>query len=329
MKIVGSDHDHHRLAENAVSATWDERLSARSCDRTTICEADFMHNQLFEEDCALALISGIEGPAYRPLGAAMAITTDRKKAGNLSSGCIEEDITRHALDALRTGKPRKLVYGAGSSYGDLHLPCGGRLEILVLPRPDRKHLAALSEKLRRREDATLYINRSRQSLVIDAAQADLAITIRPDIRFCVFGKGAEAAFFAAMAHRSGYPTRFFSPDRRDLAESDVAFTHMTSARWPETLFIDRHTAITFFFHDHDYALPLLAGALQSQAFYIGSQGSRKAAGKQKGDLRARDLPSYLVERLIMPIGLIPSVRDPRALAISVLADVIQHARNRL
>ncbi len=94
--------------------------------------------QLIESDQpgVLAIITGIEGPSYRPLGATMALFADKRRVGSLSSGCVESDIGVHADAAHRDGSPRKILYGRGSPYVDIQLPCGGGLEITLLPNPD-------------------------------------------------------------------------------------------------------------------------------------------------------------------------------------------------
>src|SRR5690606_38366354 len=56
-------------------------------------------------DAVLAVITGVEGPSYRPVGATMAVFPDRHRVGTLSSGYIENDIALHALDALEKGRP--------------------------------------------------------------------------------------------------------------------------------------------------------------------------------------------------------------------------------
>ena len=43
------------------------------------------------DDAVLAVITGVEGPSYRAVGAAMAIWADGSRLGALSSGCIEAD----------------------------------------------------------------------------------------------------------------------------------------------------------------------------------------------------------------------------------------------
>ena len=92
------------------------------------------------EDGVLAVVSEVVGPAYRPVGSMMVIFSESDRAGSLSSGCIEEDISLHAMRALEEDRPATVRYGAGSPYVDIQLPCGGGLEILLIPRPDRQVL---------------------------------------------------------------------------------------------------------------------------------------------------------------------------------------------
>ena len=77
------------------------------------------------EGRALAFVVAANGPSYRPVGALMTISVQGKRQGSLSSGCVEDDITRHALDALEKGQMLLLKYGKGSPYFDITLPCGG------------------------------------------------------------------------------------------------------------------------------------------------------------------------------------------------------------
>ncbi|MFD2813753.1 XdhC family protein [Paracoccus aerius] len=68
-------------------------------------------------DAVLAIITGITGPSYRPLGAMMAFCGDRQ-VGSLSSGCIEKDLASHAAHCLQEGPGRSAMEKArhGSTY---------------------------------------------------------------------------------------------------------------------------------------------------------------------------------------------------------------------
>jgi xanthine dehydrogenase accessory factor len=284
-----------------------------------------------DEDGVLAVIIGVEGPSYRPVGAVMAVHPSGQRTGNLSSGCVENDIALHALDALAEGRPRVIRYGRGSPFMDIQLPCGGGLEIALLPRPDRQVLRALAEAGTARRPVTLEIDLAGGALALADANAtgregDLfRVRFLPEIRFLVFGKGPEASTFAALVSAAGYPSVLLSPDDETLEAGRIAGAetrHLATPGWPGGLAVDDRTAVVLFFHDHDWEPPILLGAVRTPAFYIGSQGSRRARDARLMELEAMGLTEAERARLRGPIGLVPSARDARTLAVSVLAEVL-------
>ncbi|WP_435167469.1 XdhC family protein [Falsirhodobacter sp. 1013] len=284
----------------------DARVSAK------VSEGDMPLAALAGKDRALAVIVGVEGTSYRPLGASMAVDGSGHRTGNLSSGCIDEDVALHAQQALLDGQARQLRYGAGSPFADLALPCGGGLDILILPRPEQGAVQAAAAELAARRTAVLDLGA-------------ITLHIQPELRFLVFGKGPEAATFADLARLAGFGVELFSPEAMDVP-SGVAAVPMVSPRWPEGVAIDPRTAITLFFHDHDWEPPLLAAALSSPALYIGAQGSHRARQARRRALEEIGVPEDAINRLADPFGLIPSARDARTLAVAVLADVLARAK---
>ncbi|MEI2807284.1 XdhC family protein [Albidovulum sp.] len=285
-------------------------------------------------DAVLAVITGVEGPSYRPVGATMAVFSDRHRVGTLSSGCIENDIALHALEALQKGRPVAVRYGRGSPYMDIRLPCGGGLDILLLPRPDRSTLHRLAERRRQRIPCTLRISRDDGAMALEVGGetgwdgAVFQLRLVPDIRFLVFGKGPEAGTFAALVQSAGYPNVLLSPDDETLehgAATGCATRALTAKVFPADLAVDPRTAIVLFFHDHDWEPPILADALTSPAFYIGAQGSRMARDTRNLELETLGIDPAALRRLRGPIGLLHSARDARTLAISVLAEVLSVA----
>lgn len=279
----------------------------------SLCETELpLAPLLAAERAALALITGVEGPSYRPLGAGMVVSETGESWGSLSSGCIERDVVIHARAALADGQVRALRYGAGSPFRDLVLPCGGGLDILILPAPDRAALAQAQASLQARRPALLRLG----PLVLD---------LQPQLRVLAFGKGPELRLFSALAAAAGYPVESFSPDAETLA----GLAHgqvLASKDWPDGLKADARTAVTLFFHDHDWEPRLLQAALASPALYVGAQGSLRAHQARCAELAALGVPDQATARLAAPFGLIPSVRDPRTLAASVLAQVLEAAR---
>lgn len=288
------------------------------------------------EGAVLAVIAGVEGPSYRPIGAMMAILADGTRVGTLSSGCIEADIAHHAREAIGS-VPRLLRYGRGSPFRDIELPCGGGLDILLLPDPEREVLEDLSRRHAARAPCTLAMDTVTGDLSIDAAGSPglegtrLSIRFEPEIRFLVFGKGPEASTFAALVQSAGYPNLLLSPDDETLGAGLAAGCRtraLVMQAFPEDLRVDHRTAITLFFHDHEWEPPILAGALATPAFYIGAQGSQRARDARLLTLEALGVSASDLARLHGPVGLIASARDARTLAVSVLAEVLAEAMGR-
>ena len=288
-------------------------------------------------ESVLAIIAGVEGPSYRPLGAMMAVLSDGSRAGTLSSGCIEADIALHAAEALKAGAPRLVRYGRGSPFVDIELPCGGGLDILLVPQPDRSALSEIAGRQAARDGCSLHIDIDSGAMTVEdegaTRRADSALTVRfdPAIRFLVFGKGPEATTFAALVNSAGYPNLLLSPDIETLQAGESAgcpTQHMPTKRFPKGLAADAHTAIVLFFHDHDWEPPILQPALTTEAFYIGSQGSQRARDARVATLEDMGVPSDDIARLRGPVGLIPSARDAGTLAVSVLAEVLAIAMQK-
>lgn len=289
---------------------------------------------------ALCIITRTEGPSYRPVGAVMAIIGDGVRIGTLSSGCIERDLTLHAGRALAKGAPVTVLYGRGSPYIDIDLPCGGGLEILVVPAPDVEVLTALASRRANRQPATLVIDRETGALRLSETgetgwspdNRTFVVRFVPELRFLIFGKGPEAATLAAMVQAAGYPNQLLSPDVETLeigAGAGCKTTHLTKPAIPASgTDTDLWTAIVLFFHDHDWEPPILVDALKTRAFYIGAQGSQRARDARLAALEAMGVSYDARARLHGPIGLVPSARDARTLAVSVFAEVLGVAKQR-
>lgn len=283
------------------------------------------------EPGVLAIITGIDGPSYRPLGATMAVFGASDWTGTLSSGCIEADIALHAMAALDSGETVTLRYGAGSPFVDIQLPCGGGLEVTLVPNPSSQCLSDVASRHEARRICALAVDPENSAMSVQEDgqtgwhEGKFVVRFQPEIQFFVFGKGPEAATFSGLVQTSGYPNILLSGDEETLAFGAKAGSrtrHLTSAAFPADLHPDRFSAVVLFFHDHDWEPPILHTALATEAFYVGAQGSRRAAEERRAALRAMGTSEPDIERLRGPIGLILSVRDARKLAVSVLAEIL-------
>lgn len=282
----------------------------------------------------LAVISDVVGPSYRPLGAMMTVLSETDYVGTLSSGCVESDIALNAMKARETGKAMRVRYGEGSPFMDIQLPCGGGLEVLLLPNPDRNILRQLTQDRQDRVETGLHIDLETGALAqatcdSTARLADhLQIRFAPALQFALFGKGPECVTFARLAAAAGYACHVASPDAETLdqcAASGCRVSHTTTPGVPDDMQIDARSAVLLFFHDHDWEPPILQQLAGCDALYVGAQGSQRASDTRKAQLQLLDVPADFIDSLHGPIGLIPSTRDPVTLSVSVFAEVLAMA----
>lgn len=292
----------------------------------SINENDFpLMPALSVENCALAVIVGVEGPSYRRCGAAMVIDVSGRSWGNLSSGCIDKSVALNAKSAMETGTTMQVRYGRGSPYWDLPLPCGGALDIQIFPFPDRLLLESVAQSLKARKSATLTLG-DDGTLSLNPTGMGLHLTILPQIRVLVFGTGMETICFAELALAAGCRVELFSSDPDVLTRFSSA-SPLVKNLWPQGVETDERTAVVTFFHDHNHEPSILSTALSSPAFFVGAQGSRRAHATRCQALVEWGCQAEDVDKLKFPLGLIPSTRDPYTLGVSVLAHILQNVKD--
>lgn len=284
------------------------------------------------EGVVMAVLTRTIGPAYRLAGAAMAIGAGDEVAGAITSGCVEADLVLQAQKLRDTGGVKRLAYGEGSPFFDLKLPCGGGIEVTLFVLRDRDVLAEMQSRRAARETLSLLLSPEgrlalapyRDTGPTDAQTPDFAVGFRPALRHVVFGAGPEAVAFAALASASGADVLLVSHDAATLAAADqggLARHDLVNLDAVGAIAMDRRTAVTLFYHDHDVEPEILARILPSPAFYVGAQGSRAAQAQRLERLAEIGVAPEDRARLHGPIGLIHSTRDPFSLAVSVLAEI--------
>lgn len=280
----------------------------------------------FGAGTVMALLTDTQGPAYRNKGAAMAIAPDGRFAGGLSSGCIESDIILHAQTVRANGMPKALRYGERSPFFDLRLPCGGAIEVLLFPVTDLKPLQILSYRRAHRIATVVTVS---DSGVMELGRTNgFSVNFEPPLRFVIFGAGAEASLFADLVRSLDYEHIFLSHEDQSLATAQAIgckIQHMGHLPDIERLVPDARCAAVLFYHDHDYEPQILRQLLSGPAFYIGAQGSRRTQESRLARLAEMGVDEITMRRVRGPIGLVPSAREPRQLAVSVLAEILQAA----
>ena len=301
----------------------DTKLAVKA---VSINENDFpLMPALSGDNCALAVIVGVEGPSYRRCGAAMVIDASGHRWGNLSSGCIDKNVVFNAKSAMETGQTMHVRYGNGSPYWDVPLPCGGALDIQIFPFPDKLLLKTIADNLKARKPAILTLGEDG-TLSLNPTGMGLHLTILPQIRVLVFGTGMETICFTELALAAGCKVELYSPDPDVLARFSWAHSLVTN-HWPQDVEADERSAVITFFHDHNRETDILSAALDSPAFFVGAQGSRRTHTTRCKALSAINCNSQKIEKLRFPLGLIPSTRDPYTLGVSALAHILQNVKD--
>lgn len=281
---------------------------------------------------ALVTVTDVIGSGPRRPGTHMVVIENGDHLGSVSNGCVDAAVIAEALRSIESGRAKIVRIGQGSRFIDLRLPCGGGMDLLFTPTPAR---GVLEEALRRHEERrALALALSREgSVSLDADEMVVTgwrdgvflVAHAPRLKLFIIGRGAEARWLARLALVSGVEVCVASPDQSlvDAARSAGAEGHHLQKAFSDLGFtVDTKTAVVLLFHDHDWELDLLEQALLRPAFFVGAMGSMRSHAARVEGMRARGIDQAAISRIVGPVGLIPSARDPQTLALSVLAQVV-------
>lgn len=295
----------------------------------------------FLTDCArrgervvLVTLTGVTGSAARAPGEQMAVAGDGASIGSFSGGCVEAAVVAEAQEVLAEGHARQVRFGAGSPYIDIRLPCGGGIDLLFTPDPDPRQVDAALRRLEERRPVCLLLSLTGGIAVSDEPGEQMtgwhetAFQVRhdPPLRMVIMGHGAEPGALTDVALAWGAEVVLLSPQEalvEDAQARGVSAHRLHMLGRSEALVTDPWTAVIALFHDHDWETALLEQALGGDPFFIGAMGSRKTHSERLRRLAEAGCAATDLVRVIGPVGLIPATRDPRTLAVSILAQVLE------
>ncbi len=179
------------------------------------------------------------------------------------------------------------------------------------------------------ELADEVVESARRALVDDrsARVGEMFIqAFNPPKRLIVVGAVHIAQPLVDIAKTAGFAVVIVDP-RGAFATRDRFPDIELSEDWPDdaltALAIDNRTAVVTLTHDPKLDDPALQIALRSNAFYIGSLGSKKTHAGRIERLTEAGLTEAEIARIHAPIGLAIGAKSPAEIAISIMAQITE------
>jgi xanthine dehydrogenase accessory factor len=296
----------------------------------------------------MARVVATRRSAPRPVGSKLIVSEQGDLAGSVSGGCVESEVVEAAREVLAGGEPRLLTYGISDDLAlTVGLPCGGEIDVWV-SEPDAgllQELAAVerdeswavslvdleegSERLiRNGEDpvADELLRTGHSRLVELEGRRVFADVFGPPPRLFVYGAIDTADALCAAARGLGWRTIVADARARFATAARLPNADEVIVAWPEDALAevqpDHATAIVVLTHDDKFDLPMLVGALASEAFYIGAIGSRRNQERRRERLLEAGVDESALDRINGPAGLDIGAHTPGETALSILSEIM-------
>jgi xanthine dehydrogenase accessory factor len=284
---------------------------------------------------AVATVVATRSSAPRPVGSKLIVREDGSIEGSVSNGCVESDVVLAAQEVLAGGEPRLITYGITDEMAfGIGLPCGGEIDVFVEPDPGARSDVELTvvagdgvgEKLRDPELEQAARRRGRSHVFELEGRTVFADVTVPPPRLFVYGAADTAEALCAAAKLLGWRTivadarpRFATPERLPSADDILVL-------WPDEALAhvvpDAATAVVVLTHDDKFDLPLVRGALATEAFYLGWLGSRRNQERRRGLLLEEGVAEEDLDRVRGPAGLDLGAASAEETAVSILAEIL-------
>ena len=284
---------------------------------------------------AVATVVATRSSAPRPVGSKLVVRDDGSIEGSVSNGCVESDVILAAQEVLAGGEPRLLTYGITDEMAiGVGLPCGGEIDVFVEPYQGDAAEVVLTviagddvgAKLSDPELEQAARRRGRSHVFELEEQTVFADVSAPPPRLFVYGAVDTAEALCAAAKLLGWRTivadarpRFATHDRLPSADEILVL-------WPDEALAhvapDAATSVVVLTHDDKFDLPLVRGALETEAIYLGWLGSRRNQERRRGLLLEDGVAEEDLDRVSGPAGLDLGAASPEETAVSILAEIL-------
>ena len=299
---------------------------------------DRMH---LDEPVVMAVVVGIQGSTYRRPGAKLLIEANGRMTGQVSGGCLEQDIREAAMMLMAGGAPRHVHYDTSDAEDrvwGMGLGCNGKVDVFLVPLDPGHHGERVAEVAGLMEGNApialqwkLAENAAERLEVVpaDATRWDgdrFIESILPPPTLLIIGAGDDAIPLAKQAYEVGFRVKvvdhrkaFLTEERFPLARERMQMRPEEAAGWvldTQTLAIVKTHALQ---HDLNWVKRLVA----TEVPYIGLLGPR-----DRRDEIWNQIDSVHHPRLYGPVGLDLGGEGAEQVALSIVAEALAVWHNR-
>ena len=304
---------------------------------------------------ALATVIRVRGSAYRHEGAKLVVGADDAITGNVSGGCLEEDVREVARRVIATGVAERRSYcGGGDEIAawDLGVGCEGEVELLIEPVSARhaginavmreeEPFVVLTDVAAALEARTGSAHATAGRVLVGAEARDwmgdgashletrdgrewFVDVLTPPPRLLVVSGGDDARHLARLADAVGF--RVVVADRRpgllapERFPATVRLVETDAARLGERVVLDAESFAVVMTHHFADDTDYLRALLQSPVRYLGVLGPRQRTDRILGILRAEGPLDEA--RIFGPVGLDIGTDGAEQVALAVVAELL-------
>jgi xanthine dehydrogenase accessory factor len=238
------------------------------------------------ERFALVTVVRREPPSSARVGDTALITEAGDYHGWAGGGCTRETVVREARRAMADGQPRFLSLSPEAVT------------------PPRAGMVAVPMTCDSGGTVEIYVE-----------------PVMPQQRLVLFGATPAVRCLARIAAAMGYGVDVVHPDAEpgDFPDARRVQKSFTADSVPR----GAHVLVATMGDDD---IEVLRSVLAGEPGYVGVIASRKRFATIRADLRRRGIPEPVLERVRAPAGLDIGAVTPEEIAVSVMAEIVQHSR---
>lgn len=307
----------------------------------------------------VATVLTSRGSTPRNAGSKMIVYDDGMISGSIGGGAIEGDVIERAMKVFATKRGNITSYDLSEDgkSGDLDLICGGQLEVMleyVDTCPENEFLYGnacrkiageqpfLWKAVIKETGKDIALERCIQEILATGGSTPLnrslhrsaegLVLVEPTLptqTAYIIGAGHVSREIARLTKQIGMKTLVFD-DRTAFAnesrfpEADGVHLCPDYVNIFKPFTITQNSYIIIVTRGHSYDKEVLGQALKTRAGYIGMMGSRKKRNTIYTMLISEGCDSKELDRVHCPIGLPIKAETPAELAVSIVAELIDH-----